>query len=103
MSREQRVLTPHARQSLHPASLPERKAVALGTMGGNAAPGFRLGILATQCFLSCAFLHHGSWAFEVLSTVRFCGVPAGLVEVPQGSDLAAHRLRWRGELYCGAK
>lgn len=84
----------HARQSWQAASLMPRKAVAPGTAGGNAAPArLGLGILATACCLYCAFLCCGSPAFEVLTTARLCTVPAVLVEMPRGSDLAADQLR----------
>lgn len=92
-----RAACPHARQSGQPASLKARKAVAPGTAGGNAAPcRLGLGILATAFSLYCAFLCCGSPAFEVLTTARLWGAPAGLVEMPQGSDLAADQL-CRGE------
>lgn len=48
--------------------------------------------------LSSAFLCCGSPALEVLSTARFCGVPVGMVEMPQGSDIAADQHGQKGKL-----
>lgn len=93
MSRELRVRMRCARQSSQPASPPGRKATDTGTAGGNVAP-TGLGWAFWQQHALClpsAFLCRGSPAFEVLSTVRFCGVPAGMAEMPQGSDLTADR------------
>lgn len=61
------------------------------------SPWLGLGILAMACSLSCAFLCRGSPALEVLSAVRFCGVPVGTVEMPQGSDLAADQRGQKGK------
>lgn len=64
----------------------------------RGSPWLGLGILAMAHSLSSAFLCCGSPALEVLSTVRFCGVPVGTVDMPQGSDIAADQHGQKGKL-----